>query len=56
VALEEWSKLWQLTKMFVLHLGNNNPCYLYSMGGVQLQVVEEHKDLGILNGQGFGIS
>ena len=52
MALEEWSKLWQLnfncSKMFVMHLGNNDPCYLCYMGGIQLQVVEEQKDLGIL--------
>ena len=52
LALEEWSKLWQLnficTKTFVMHLGRSNPHYPYYMGGIQLEAVKEHKDLGIL--------
>ena len=31
-----------------MHLGNNNPCYTYFIGGDLLQSVKEHKDLGVL--------
>ena len=50
--LEQWSKLWQLNfntkKSFIMHLGSNNPHYMYHIGGDQLQSVKEHKDLGVL--------
>ena len=31
-----------------MHLGNENPCYEYFMENKPLQVVTEHKDLGII--------
>ena len=31
-----------------MHLGNTNPCHTYYMDGQPLQVVPEHKDLGII--------
>jgi len=52
LALEKWLKLWQLnfnySKTFVMHLGKYNPDYIYNMSGMQLETVQEHKDLGVL--------
>ena len=52
LALKEWSKKWLLkfniTKTVVMHLGNTNQCYTYYMDEQPLQVVSEHKDLGII--------
>ena len=52
LILEQWSKIWQLIfntkKSFIMHLGRNNPNYIYYIGGDQLQPVKEHKDLGVL--------
>ena len=49
LILEQWSKIWQLIfntkKSFIMHLGRNNPNYIYYIGGDQLQPVKEHKDL-----------
>ena len=52
LLLKEWSMKWLLNfnivKTFVMHLGNTNPCHTYYMDGQPLQVVSEHKDLGII--------
>jgi len=52
LALKEWSRKWLLkfniTKTMVMHLGNTNQCYTYYMDEQPLQVVSEHKDLGII--------
>ena len=52
LLLKEWSMKWLLNfnivKTFVMHLGNSNPCHTYYMDGQPLQVVSEHKDLGII--------
>ena len=52
LLLKEWSMKWLLNfnivKTFVTHLGNSNPCHTYYMDGQPLQVVSEHKDLGII--------
>jgi len=37
-----------VTKTVVMHLGNTNQCYTYYMDEQPLQVVSEHKDLGII--------
>jgi len=60
-ALEKWSKLWQLnfnsSKTFVMHLGNNNnPCYLYHVGGIQLASCQGTQEFRHFNGQEFEIS
>ncbi len=50
--LWDWSNVWGMKfnteKCHVLHLGQNNPMYRYSMGGVYLSTVEEEKDLGVI--------
>ena len=52
LLLKEWSRKWLLNfniaKTVIMHLGNTNPCYTYFMDGQPLQVVSEHKDLGII--------
>ena len=35
-------------KLFIMHLGSTNPHHTYFMDGQPLQVVSEHKDLGII--------
>ena len=54
LLLKERSKKWLLNfniaKTVIMHLGNTNQCsYTYLMDGQPLQVVSEHKDLGIIN-------
>ena len=54
LLLKERSKKWLLNfniaKTVIMHLGNTNQCsYTYFMDGQPLQVVSEHKDLGIIN-------
>ena len=45
LILEQWSKIWQLNfnskKSFIMHLGRNNPNYIYYIGGDQLQPVKD---------------
>ena len=31
-----------------MHVGTNNPGFKYKMGGIELQEVDEEKDIGIL--------
>ena len=49
--LQDWSSKWQLrfnaTKCKVMHLGKKNPRKDYNMGDVNLEVVDEEKDLGV---------
>jgi Reverse transcriptase (RNA-dependent DNA polymerase)/Endonuclease-reverse transcriptase len=49
--LVEWAKKWGMSfneqKCKVMHVGKNNPQYVYTMNGVKLTVVEEEKDVGI---------
>jgi len=51
-GLMAWSKEWQMlfnvNKCKVMHLGYNNPSVDYYMDTVQLQVVKEEKDLGVV--------
>ena len=50
-AVASWSDLWQLpfneSKCKILHIGSNNPCYVYTMRGLELQTVATEKDLGV---------
>ena len=50
--LEEWSRIWQLPfnydKCKVMHVGRNNTCNQYFMGGHKLKVTKEEKDLGVI--------
>ena len=50
--LYEWSQTWgmefNVDKCKIMHVGRNNPEHRYSMGGVELTVVEEEKDVGVL--------
>ena len=52
LLLKEWLMKWLLNlnvvKIFIMHLGNTNPFHTYYMDGQPLQVVSEHKDLGII--------
>ena len=52
LSLREWSLKWLLNfnviKSFTMHLGSTNPCHMYCMDGQPLQVVSEHKDLGVI--------
>ena len=52
LILKEWSRKWLLNfsnSGRALILGNTNSYKTYYMDGQPLQVVSEHKDLGILN-------
>ena len=44
----EWNLLFNFDKCHILHLGKNNPCFDYSMGGITLKCVQEEKDLGVV--------
>ena len=50
--LYEWAKTWEmqfnLGKCKIMHIGRNNPRQKYKMGGRELEVVEEEKDVGVL--------
>ena len=49
--LVEWSETWQMSfhiqKCKVIHSGNRNQAYNYTMGNVNIEVSQEEKDLGI---------
>ena len=51
-ALVAWSDRWQLPfnegKCKVLHLGRNNGSHTYTMRGINLEVTEAERDLGVL--------
>ena len=50
--LEKWAKDWgmrfNIPKCKIMHVGTNNPGFKYKMGGIELQEVDEEKDIGIL--------
>ena len=50
--LMEWAKEWgmsfDLDKCKIMHVGNNNLNYKYTMGGRELVEVEEEKDIGVI--------
>ena len=50
--LVRWAKKWgmqyNIPKCKIMHLGRNNPMYVYKMEGRQLEVVEEEKDIGVI--------
>ena len=49
--LAEWANKWEMRfnvdKCKVLHLGNRNPQYEYTLNGAKLESAEEEKDLGV---------
>ena len=45
---KEWQMLFNIDKCKVMHFGYNNPCLDYDMDGLQLQVVSEKKNLGVI--------
>ncbi len=50
--LWEWSLKWGMKfnaeKCHVLHIGRNNLCHKYTLGGVELSSTEEERDIGVL--------
>ena len=44
----EWKMEFNVDKCKIMHLGHNNPMNSYSMGGSNLEVTEEERDLGVL--------
>lgn len=51
-TLEEWTNIWQLklneNKCTILHIGTNNPRIVRFLNNVELQSVNEQKDLGVI--------
>ena len=50
--IKEWADKWKMEfnvdKCKVMHLGRLNQCHEYTMGGEDLKVTKEEKDLGVL--------
>ena len=50
--LVSWSNIWQLPfnieKCKVMHIGNTNPKFEYSMASQKLEVTSQEKDLGVI--------
>ena len=50
--IEEWARKWRMEfnvdKCKVMHLGSSNPGHTYNMGGANLTVTTEEKDLGVI--------
>ena len=50
--LGKWGKDWEMAfnidKCKVLHLGNKNPCWKYTLYGKEIKVVDKEKDLGVI--------
>ena len=44
----KWLLHFNITETFIMHLSSTIPCHMYHMDGQPLQVVSEHKDLGII--------
>ena len=44
----DWQMLFNVSKCKVLHVGRNNPEFAYQMNGVELQSIDEEKDLGVI--------
>ena len=44
---EEWQMLFNIGKCKVMHLGNKNSLYKYHMNGVELEVTDKEKDVGV---------
>ena len=51
-ALSTWATTWGMAfnvkKCKVMHIGSRNPKYQYSMGGENLVVTEEERDIGVI--------
>ena len=50
-ALQRWADIWQMSfnvdKCVVMHIGQNNPSYAYTMNGTELKITECEKDIGV---------
>ena len=50
--IKEWADKWKMEfnvdKCKVMHIGRDNPGHAYTMGGVDLTVTREERDLGVL--------
>jgi hypothetical protein len=59
-SLFEWSETWQmnfnLAKCVVMHIGGKNTEASYVLGGKELSVVTEEKDLGVITSNDFKVS
>jgi len=57
--LYKWSEDWQMSfnldKCKVMHIGNNNNLSSYSMGGQDLEEVDEERDLGVIINNKFKV-
>ena len=51
-SVREWALKWKMEfnvdKCKIMHLGSTNPKHTYTMGGTNLSVTSEEKDLGVL--------
>ena len=51
-SLVDWTNKWEMSfnvaKCHVLHMGNNNPNYTYTMNGSKIEEVTEEKDIGVI--------
>ncbi len=45
---ESWGMKFNLQKCKIMHVGRNNPGYRYQMGGVDLEEVDEERDVGVV--------
>jgi len=45
---DTWGISFNISKCKIMHVGKNNPCYEYTMRGVNLRVTEEERDLGVV--------
>ena len=58
--LVSWSNIWQLPfnieKCKVMHIGNTNPKFEYSMASQKLEVTSQEKDLGVIVDNSLSLS
>lgn len=45
---EDWGMLFNIQKCKVMHIGAKNPSFKYNMNGIDLEVVREEKDVGVV--------
>ena len=45
---DRWEMRFNVEKCHVLHLGRHNPRHKYTMNGIQLEVSEKEKDIGVI--------
>ena len=44
---ETWGMMFNVDKCKVMHIGNRNPCYTYTMNNQTLSEIDEEKDIGV---------